>query len=184
MMEEKWDPDAIYDLAGIRNKVRWQFYFSWTFPDREFYSEWIRPQGERVAVPHEEASGTVVHYQFKSGEDRLLFFAKERSLAFRYYFGFLGTKLQGGMGSMYTIPQVGNNEVRQQLEANLKPGEILYATLQEGQIIFTPKLLSEVPIVQAREFTEEEMRVIDNMVVQKQIDAKLAELEELRSRLR
>lgn len=172
-------PEAIYDITEIKEKEKWEYYFTKLFPEREFTACW--------AGMLKNVSGELS----KREGSRLLFMERteERFRTFRLYWDIFTFHFKDGKIEMFMVTAF-SSETRAKIEEKLLAGkdwlETVYGQPDDNKVTVTcvPRTFEELDLVTAREFTEDEMRAIDNAEIQKQIDQKMKGLEELKARIR
>lgn len=190
-IKKDWNPDAIYDIMGIKKPERWEYYFSRLFPELEFTVCWI---------------GGLTKVEVKLGRregSRLLFMKRteERFRTFRLYWDMFTFHFQDGKINMFMGGSV-SGKTREMVEEQHLSGKDWIETVYEQHekkddacegrcpaesnkndvvVTFVARTFEELNLVTAREFTQEEMNVIDNAVTQKEIEKKQAEIKDLRA---
>lgn len=179
------NPEAIYDITGIKVKEMWEYYFTKLFPEHVFTACWV---GKLKKVEGELSS--------RDG-NRLLFMqqTEERYRTFRLYWVMFAFHFHDGKIEMFIVGSI-SSETRAELEEQHLEGkdwlEAVYGQPDENVILkknevivtFMPRTFEDLNHVIAREFTQDEMDEIDNAERQKQIKNKEREIEELRATIK
>ncbi|MDP3353140.1 MAG: hypothetical protein Q8S44_05305 [Flavobacteriaceae bacterium] len=179
MDKKDLNPDAIYDITGIKSKEMWEFYFTRVFPEHVFTACWVgrRKNIEGILSSREES--------------RLLFMrlTEERFRTFRLYWDAFTFHFQDGKIEMFMGGSI-SSETRAKLEQQHLEGkdwlEAVYGhPVGDGEVAvtFLPRTFEELNLVTAMEFTEDEKKAITNAEIQKQIDQKMKETEELKAKM-
>lgn len=171
-MRMDWNPEAVYDITGINGACKWEYYFSKLFPEHEFT--------------------IYIVGGLKNGEKRMLFMQRtdERFKTFLLYRDVFTFKYMDGKVEMF-IANSFSSDSKAEIEEKFLAGKDWLAAVygqpdEKGEVIvnFVPKTFEELDLVIAREFTQEEMIAIDNAELQKRIDQKMREAEELRAKIK
>lgn len=167
-----WNPEVVHDITAIKEACRWEYYFSKLFPEHGFTIYWVGG--------------------LKKGKKRLLFMQRtdERFKTFLLYRDVFTFKYKDGKVEMF-IANSFSSDSKAEIEEKFLDGKDWLAAMygqpdEKGEVIvnFVPKTFEELNLVIAREFTQEEMIAIDNAELQKRIDQKMREAEELRAKIR
>lgn len=172
-IRKDWNLESIYDIAGIKEPTEWEYYFTKLFPEYEF-------------------TAYLIGRERSSERSRLLFMQRKPALLktlllYRDTFEF---SYKDGKIELF-ITQAFSRESRAKIEKEKLAGkDFLAAEISPPdeknmcKVDFVPKTFEELGMVKAREFTQGEMEAIDNAETQKQIEQKMGEIEELKSKLK
>jgi len=164
--DENMKAETVYDITKISDKAKWQYYFSKTFPETIITIVYV--DGRCFSLPIEKARRDYALYHssmymdLKDGISRLM------------------------MGKSF------KEEDRKKISDEVLRGKEGLAISVWGEpdkegkapVHFESRAFSELGIVEAREFTEEEKRLIDNAEIRKKIDEKEEELTKLKAQLK
>lgn len=179
MDKKDLNPDAIYDITGIKSKEMWEFYFTRVFPELVFTAYWV---GKLKMIEGNLSS--------REGS-RLLFMqcTDERFKTFRLYWEMFTFQFQDGKIEMDIGPSF-SSESRAKIEELGLAGkdwlETVYGKPDESggvEVTFAPRTFEELNLVIASEFTEDDKKEITNAEIQKQIAQKMKETEELKAKI-
>ncbi len=178
------NPEAIYDITGIKVQKMWEYYFTKLFPKHVFTVCWV---------------GTLKKVEGElSGRDgnRLLFMQRteERYRTFRLYWDMFSFHFHDGKIGMFrgSISSETRAELEEQhlegkdwLEAVYgQPDENVELKKNEVIVTFVPRTFEDLNPVIAGEFTQDEMDAIDNAETKREIEKKQREIEELRAKIK
>lgn len=179
MDKKDLNPDAIYDIKGIGSKEMWEFYFTRVFPEHVFTVCYVgRLKNIEGKLSNRE-------------ESRLLFMrlTEERFRKFRLYWDAFTFQYQDGKIEMFIGGSI-SSETRAELEEQHLKGKEWLETVYgnpagdgEVTVTFVPRTFEELNPVRAMEFTEDDKKAITNAEIQKQIDRKMKETEELKAKM-
>lgn len=179
------NPDAIYDIAGIKDKVRWEYCFTKLFPEHEFTVCWV---GRLENIEGELSSRAGCHILFMR-------ITEERYRTFRLYWAMFTFHFHDGKIEMFIVGSI-SSETRAELEEQHLEGkdwlEAVYGQPDENVILkknevivtFVPRTFEDLNPVIAREFTQDEMDAIDNAETKREIEKKQREIKELRATIK
>lgn len=178
-IKNDWNPGAIYDITEMKEKEKWEFYFTMLFPERVFTACWVG------RLKKDDGGWS------SRKESRLLFMERtdERFITFRLYWDIFTFQYQDGKIEMSIVPSF-RSETRAEIEEKHLAGkdwiESVYGQPDEKEevaVTWVPRTFEELNLVIAREFTEDEKKAITNAEIQKQIDLKMKEAEELKAKI-